>query len=381
MKRNSILSCARTTLAVAAAAASTAVPLAPAGSSAAWHPRLPVRIAAAGHPADVDPGFTVHSVTLGRSSVAIKGLNAVKVPVTLRASHTHPVRDSVRIATVIFTPDRRYPESIYSDLMAPVELRTTGTQPGTWTGNLVVPAAADGTLKVTHVIPIPPFVDYDYQYDETPFDGPSLTVTGTHIPRISARATPDPFRRAVDRTYRISGQVIDTATGAPYRHSVAVEMCREHECGWTSSSTSRTGADGRFSFTQTNNSTAAVNAQRIDRAHYLGLPSVTRNILGTAENLATSTVIIRKQAAISAVPSTTSASAGRSFTVDGKVWEVPAYRPVAIQQAARVDAVAHRRHGEGSAQQALHRDGAHDGARPGHLPRVGRQRSDLGRCH
>ncbi len=331
----------RGTLAALVAAAGLALPGAFTDPAAAAAPDLspPARVSEAlggARPAYVDPNLTVDAVTLGRRSVAVAGLNAVPVPVTVRGRYVSPAGDPMlRDATVVLRHAPRSGTSLYRTLYAPVTLVSKGTQPGTWTGTLLVPSAADGTLTVTGVSPARADRDTSGESPEaTPYAGPTLAVTGTHRPRMTAAALPDPFRRSVDTTYRIVGQVIDTATGAPYRHRVTVGLWVDGSCLTVIAPgcTTRSGTDGRFVFTGRNDRGKPVGEQWIDYSHIAHLQSITTDVLGNTVTLARGVALIRKKAAVSAVPSTTRVRTGQSFTVTGKAWEVPEYHTVAIQK-------------------------------------------------
>ncbi len=294
-----------------------------------------VRPTATGQDA-ADPNFTVQSVSLGRSSVAVAGLNVVKVPVTLRATYVDdPDASPQQDATVILSRTSRDGTQI-PGLSAAVRRTSTGSAPATWTGVLLVPSTAHGAFTVTGVLPRRSDLNDGMDHTQpTPYAGPAFNVTGTHQPRMTARILPDPFRRRVDSTYRFLGRVVDADTRAPYRHAVTVRLWIDASCPGgvkPASCTTSSTSDGRFVFTVRNNSSLPAGYQFIDMTQVAYLQSMTTDILRQPEIISRVGALLRRQAAVSARPSTVSIATGRSFTVDGRAWEVPEQHRVAIQK-------------------------------------------------
>src|SRR6266540_83875 len=138
-----------------------------------------------------DPNLTVTDVTLSRTAVAVSG----------------PLR-------WMFSTDLK---------------RTAGTlNNGTWTGPLNVPSTGNGTFKVTGVMPRPFGVYFGDTTEPTPFAGPSVTVTGYHLPKITASVSPKvvPF----GSPYSIRWAVTDAATGKPYGTRITVLLGVDNQC-------------------------------------------------------------------------------------------------------------------------------------------------------
>ena len=107
--------------------------------------------------------------------------------------------------------------------------QTAGTvQNGTWSGPVNVPSTANGTFKVTGVLAGTYFPSSGDMTDPTPFNGPSLAVTGLHLPKIAAAVSPKvvPF----GSPYSIRWAVTDAATGKPYGTRITVFLGIDNGC-------------------------------------------------------------------------------------------------------------------------------------------------------
>ncbi|MEU4390917.1 hypothetical protein [Kribbella sp. NPDC023855] len=154
-----------------------------------------------------DPGLTVKSVTLGRSSVLVSGLNRVAVGVTVKAAYS----GSETPLNVLFK--RTGGVGPLKSMIAGQLKRTGGSlSDGTWTGTVDIPSTANGTFKVYGVLP--GYLQVGDMTTETPFDGPSVAVTGVHLPKLAVQVIPRvvPF----GSPYQVKAVIYDSATARPY---------------------------------------------------------------------------------------------------------------------------------------------------------------------
>lgn len=175
-----------------------------------------------------DPNLTVTSVTLSRSSVLVSGLNRFVVGVTVKAGYNSTYETPLN---VVFKRTGGAGHLTY--MLAGLLKRTGGTlKDGTWTGTIGVPSTANGTFKVYGVVPgsMPP----GDQTTETPFDGPSLAVTGVHQPKLAVQVIPRvvPF----GSPYQVKAVIYDSATAKPYGVRLPLQvtvdnLCVEHDAG------------------------------------------------------------------------------------------------------------------------------------------------------
>lgn len=181
------------------------------------------RGAGADVPTAVDPGLTVHSVTLSRASVAVSGLNVV--PVQVHVSASHPAADVP--LSVLF--ERTADGGSLRSLAASNLPRVSGTGgAGVWSGTLRVPSTAGGEWKVTAVLAGLNLPESPVMTDPTPFDGPTLSVTGLHQPRITLTTYPNPV--PLGSAYAVGGKVVDSATGLAYGTQIPVEIGVDNFC-------------------------------------------------------------------------------------------------------------------------------------------------------
>ncbi|MFF1818989.1 hypothetical protein ACFVWG_16940 [Kribbella sp. NPDC058245] len=165
--------------------------------------------------ASPDPELKLTTVTLGQASVAPAGLKTEPVTITVTGSYK-PDPDGV--LTAVLKPQSGGNGNLFSD-----ELRwVSGTdEHSTWRGVVNVPAIATGTYKVIGVVP----ASYEswiagMGLDETPYDGPTLTIKGTHIPKVTATQIPAvvPYQGG----FKVKWTVLDSATGKPYGTKIPV---------------------------------------------------------------------------------------------------------------------------------------------------------------
>jgi hypothetical protein len=176
-----------------------------------------------------DPKLTVTSVTLGRSTVAVSGLNRVAVPVTVKAGYnSDDPQDDDTLLNVFFKRTGGVGPIRY--MIAGHLKRTAGTlKNGTWTGTVDVPSTANGTFKAYGVLPGFTLDGSDGSMtSETPFDGPSIAVTGYHLPRLGVSVIPKvvPFGSA----YQLKAAIWDSATGKPYGTRIPLQVVNDNLC-------------------------------------------------------------------------------------------------------------------------------------------------------
>ncbi|MFI6679760.1 hypothetical protein [Kribbella sp. NPDC050470] len=254
-------------------------------------------------------------VTLGPSAVAVSGLNTVPVRITVTAGYASTDPNDANLPMVVYLertsgtgPLRRM---ISTDLP-----RISGTtQDGVWAGPVNVPSTAHGVFKVTGVeagafFPVPDMTD------PTPFDGPTVSVTGSHLPRLTTKVSPPvvPFGSG----FSITWAVTDSATGKPYGTSIGVLLASDAECLEAfGPNTLRTSTSGLL--TKAYSAAAANDNQCL----------LIRN---GPFNIATLGLIVARPGIVSAVPSATSATVGTIVPVNGNVLGPPVGCPVLLQR-------------------------------------------------
>ena len=171
-----------------------------------------------------DPDLKIDSITLNKTSVAVSGLNTAPVTVTVKGTYSGDSPVNVILERTGGTGSQR---TLFSTNLPRLAN-------GTWSGPLQVPSTANGTFKVTGVLTGPFFPGSGSMTDPTPYAGPSLAVTGTHQPKITASVTPKvvPFGR---RT-RSSGR---SATRRPASRTAARSASRSGPTAAASSTSGR----------------------------------------------------------------------------------------------------------------------------------------------
>ena len=169
-----------------------------------------------------DPDLQIESVTLNKTTVAVSGLNTVPITVTVKGKYGADADTAVNVVLERTGGTGQQYQLISTDL---ARNETTGT----WSGPLNVPSTANGTFKVTGVMTGPYGApDPGTPVDPTPYAGPSITVTGTHQPKITAVVTPKvvPF----NQPYTIKWAVSDAQTGKPYGSRLKVVVQTDTGC-------------------------------------------------------------------------------------------------------------------------------------------------------
>ncbi|MEV8377369.1 hypothetical protein AB0P21_31810 [Kribbella sp. NPDC056861] len=260
-----------------------------------------------------DPNLTVTSVTLGRTAVAVSGLNTVAVPVRVKAAYNSTTAPSTTLVVVL----QRTAGSGQLLTMATTDLElSSGTvQNGEWLGTLDVPSTANGTFKVSGVRTGPYW--RPGPSDPTPFDGPSLAVTGVHLPKITAQVIPRtvPFGSG----FTVRAAVTDSATGKPYgtkiplRFVATTAWCRQMDLT-------------AFDLTDT-----AGIAQKAYQGGLADVPNCVRLRNGAFDKL-TLTLTPARPGIVAATPAATSARVGAIVDVNGSVRGAPAGCGVTLQR-------------------------------------------------
>jgi hypothetical protein len=264
-----------------------------------------------------DPKLKVTKVTLGRSSVAVSGLNTVAVPIRVKGGYDSSEPGDANLTLVVLlkrtSGTGRLTYMVSTDLK-----RVSGTtQHGEWAGPLNVPSTANGAFKVTGVVTGPYFayVNGGTMTDPTPYDGPTVTVTGYHLPKITAKVTPRivPF----GSPYTITWAVTDSATAKPYGTRIRALLGIDNQC------VEFAGGD----VVLTSTAGIAVKAYPASAGQWvncLRLQTVPFDIAGLG-------LIVARPAIVSATPSATSAKVGTTVPVNGNVLGAP-YRCKVILQ-------------------------------------------------
>lgn len=176
--------------------------------------------------ADPNPDLHIDSVTLNKTSVAVSGLNTVPVTVTIKGGYGSSVDPDVTFYAILERTGGSGQETVLLSQNLP---RTAGPlDAGTWSGPLDVPSTANGTFKVKSVFAGPYNPGGGDFTEPTPFDGPSITITGTHVPKITASVTPKLV--PIGSPYTIRWALTDSATGKPYGSRLRVELANDNEC-------------------------------------------------------------------------------------------------------------------------------------------------------
>ncbi|MFI5691585.1 hypothetical protein ACIA58_07080 [Kribbella sp. NPDC051586] len=184
-----------------------------------------------GAQAAVDPLLTVSGVTADRSAVAVSGLNTVAVQLQIIGKYNSTDPLNAKIPLVVFLK-RISGSGPQKDLISTDLALKPGTtvQNGVWAGPVLVPSTANGTYKVYGVI-TGPFIAWQFggtPPDPTPVDGPTITVTGLHQPKITAKVTPPivPFGPG----FTITWAIIDSATGKAYGTRIKALLGLDNQC-------------------------------------------------------------------------------------------------------------------------------------------------------
>ncbi len=270
---------------------------------------------AAAEVTEPDPDLTIASVALGRTSVAVSSLNLVAVPVTVKAKWDVSEPGDAPLNVFLKRTGGTGP----AQTMAAVKLALTDGDVqtgGTWTGTLYVPSTANGTFKVSSVMQGSVIDGSDGSMTTpTPFDGPSIAVTGLNLPKLSYAIIPAAV--PVGKPYKTRVTVLNSATGKPYGTRINVQVAIDNLC---------VESDGERYLTNT--AGVVEVARTADSANWLQcarLRSPGLDILGIGWR-------VPRPATLSAVPSKTSVKVNTIVPVDGSVSKAPSGCAVVLER-------------------------------------------------
>ncbi|MGW6200194.1 hypothetical protein ACWF0M_28905 [Kribbella sp. NPDC055110] len=256
-----------------------------------------------------DPDLKIDSITLNKTSVAVSGLNTAPVTVTVTGTYGADAKTPVNVI-LERTGGSGQERTLFSTNLPRLAN-------GTWSGPLQVPSTANGTFKVTGVLTGPFFPGSGSMTDPTPYAGPSLAVTGTHQPKITASVSPKvvPFGSG----FSIKWAVTDAQTGKPYGSKVRVVLGTDNICAEYSGPgyTHLTGTNGVVTKAYTANDAEWVNC--------LLLPGNPASVGGQG-------LVVARPGVVSASPSKTSAPVGTIVPVNGSVMGAPSACKVQLQR-------------------------------------------------
>ena len=266
--------------------------------------------------ADTDPNLTITSVVLNRTAVAVSGLNTYPIGVTVKGGYktTEPGDPNVVLNVVL---DRTGGTGGVRHMVSADLKRMAGPQEGgTWTGTLNVASTANGTFKVTGVM-TGPFgaPDPGTPIDPTPFAGQTVTVTGTHQPKLTASVIPKVV--PVGKSYSIRWAVTDAQTGKAYGSRLTVGLGVDTPCAEGGAPLYRTDTNGIV--------TKAYLATDANALNCLQVPGKPYVIAGQG-------LFVARSGAVTAGPAKTSAPVGSIVPVNGTVAGGPASCPVNLQR-------------------------------------------------
>lgn len=265
--------------------------------------------------AATDPKLKVTDVTISRTAVAVSGLNTVPVQIRVTGGYdsTDPGDASLTLVAFLERTGGTGPLTLMISTNLP---RVSGTtQDGVWAGPVNVPSTANGTFQVTGVRTGPFFPGGGSMIDPTPFNGPTLAVAGSHLPKFSAKVTPKvvPFGSA----FSITWAVTDSQTGKPYGTRLRVLLGSDSECAEGASLAFLTSTAGLI--------TKTYPASAADFLLCIQIP-------GTPVSTAGLGLFVARPGIVSAVPSRTSAPVGTIVPVNGSVAGAPYRCPVHLQR-------------------------------------------------
>jgi hypothetical protein len=173
-----------------------------------------------------DPHLQVESLVLDRPSVAVSSLNTVPVTITLKGTAGPSEYDSYYVAF-----ERVAGSGPKDDLYSmPLELIKGTPQDGTWQGVVNVPSTVNGTIKAVRVIAGGFLLGCTQCSEDYPVNvnGPSLAVTGTHIPKLTTTFSPAvvPY----NSPFSIKWTLTDSQTGKPYGTKLKVMLREDNGC-------------------------------------------------------------------------------------------------------------------------------------------------------
>jgi hypothetical protein len=260
-----------------------------------------------------DPNLIIKSVTLGRSTVLVSGLNRFAVGVTVKAEYVadgpqDPLALNVYLKRTGGVGPLGYMVAGYLEL-------TAGTvRDGTYTGTLSVPSTANGTFTVEWVMRGSLHLDIPQSY--ALFAGPSIAVTGVHVPKLVAQVIPRvvPF----GSPYQVKTAIYDSATGKPYGTRIPVGLAADDIlCHLSAINSGRTNTAGIL---YTSFPAASAN------------PSNCIRVLGPAFDTINLFFLPLRPGIVGVTPSKTSVPVGTVVPVNGTVADAPENCAVLLQR-------------------------------------------------
>jgi hypothetical protein len=260
-----------------------------------------------------DPGLTIDSVTVNKTSVAVSGLNTVPITVTVKGKYDSGSSEDAKTPVNVIlertggTGQLRYLFSTNLPRLAN----------GTWSGPIQVPSTANGTFKVTGVMTGPFYPGSGSMTDPTPYAGPSISVTGTHQPKVTAVVTPKvvPF----NQSYTIKWAVSDAQTGKPYGSRLRVFLGTDSSCV-------EYFGPRHTNLTDTN---GVVTKAYPGSSH---MPITCLLLPGTPDAIGWLSFVPSRPAVVAAAPAKTSAPVGTIVPVTGSVQGPPYGCPIQLQR-------------------------------------------------
>ncbi|MFC9687027.1 hypothetical protein ACFTSF_00685 [Kribbella sp. NPDC056951] len=177
-----------------------------------------------------DPNLTVTAARIPRTTpVLVSSLNTVPVTVEVDAKYTWPDADP---NTTLFGILERTAGSGQVNYLftTPLKRYEGTTANGKWRGVVNVPSTANGKFELTGVMVGQFSPGSGDMTDPTPVPGvkPTLTVTGSNQPKITARVIPDPL--PFGKGYSIRWSVINGQTGKAYGTKLRVWLANDNGC-------------------------------------------------------------------------------------------------------------------------------------------------------
>jgi hypothetical protein len=248
--------------------------------------------------------------------VLVSGLNRVAVGVTVKAGYNSddPQDDATPFNVFLKRTGGVGPVRY---MIAGHLKRTAGTlKNGTWTGTVEVPSTANGTFKVTGVLRAYVLDGSDGgTVSETPFDGPSIAVTGVHLPKLAVQVIPRvvPFGSA----YQIKAVIYDSATGKPYGVRLPLQVVYDNLCVEYDAGSRLTDTAG-----------VLITSMPADAANWLNCVRVRGRFFDTIGHF----FFPLRPGIVAAIPSKTSVPVSTLVPVNGSVAGAPYRCPVLLQR-------------------------------------------------
>lgn len=269
--------------------------------------------------AAVDPNLTVISVTASRTNIAVSGLNTVPVTMTVTAKYPNANPADEKPVLLVYIKRLSGPGPDNDLISTDLPYKTGDIRTGAvWSGPVYVPSTANGTYKVWGVSN-GPFNTWQFGGmlpDPTPFDGPTLTIAGTHQPKITAKVTPAvvPF----NASFTITWAITDRTTGKPYGSGIRALLGLDNQCAEDAG-----GID-----VVSNSSGLIVHRYPASWAEPLNCLRIRSN----PADIAGLGLLTVRPGVVSAAPSKTSAKVGTIVPVNGAVAGPASFCQVVLQR-------------------------------------------------